>query len=116
VSFRSKSTDRARGRPRLGVLRIGWRQANTRAGTPSYIEAQPGSYIVYQQARHVNRPEVQLAWSRKKRFNILSSLSSRRGLLWRGLFIGAPCKAHNPVRFGGAPRLEHFAAVQDLQT
>jgi hypothetical protein len=58
VSFRSKSTDRARDRPRLGVLRIGWRQANTRAGTPSYIEAQPGSYIVYQQARHVNRPEV----------------------------------------------------------
>jgi hypothetical protein len=29
-------------------------QLNIRAGTPSYIEAQPGSHIVYQQARRVN--------------------------------------------------------------
>ena len=29
-------------------------QLNIRAGTPSYIEAQPDSPIVYQQARRVN--------------------------------------------------------------
>src|SRR5919199_2685948 len=53
VSFRSKDADHACS-PRVGCFEYRMGQLNIRAGTPSYIEAQPGSHIVYQQARRVN--------------------------------------------------------------